>query len=122
MHRKCAKTFGVCKAWIVNANACREHLVAASPALLQLLAQVLFVTSEDEALQLAGQQPDPSLHQAAVPHEIACLKICKRLLIAMEVTKLAYSWSPMPMSSVAKGLSRFHAKEDFRRVHVNHDA
>lgn len=59
-------------------------MIAASPATLHLLAQVLFVTSEDEVSCLAEQQPDTKLQQPYAPLELTRLKSCKRLLIAME--------------------------------------
>ena len=61
-------------------------MTAANPALLHLLAQVLFVTCNDKMLHLSGQQPDVSLYQPYTPLELARLKMCKQLLIAMEVS------------------------------------
>lgn len=58
---------------------------AANPALLHLLAQVVFVTCDDKMLRLSDQQPDSSLHQPYTAVELGRLRICKQLLIAMEV-------------------------------------
>ena len=76
-------------------------MVAASPATLHLLAQVLFVASEDKMSQLADQQPDTKLQQPYAPLELTRLKTCKQLLIAMEarlthgmlIPTLCYMWT-----------------------------
>lgn len=71
---------------------CREHVNVASPAVLHLLAQVLFVTCQKQALQLACEASDSTLHKPSVPQESARLRTCKQLLIAMEVPPWALGY------------------------------
>lgn len=62
---------------------------AASPALLRLVCQTLFVTCHNETEALSRQQPDPAMRHSYVPQQLCRLQTCKRLLIAMQVS-LAY--------------------------------
>ena len=60
-------------------------MVEASPALLHLVCQTLFVTCQHEADQLDTQTPDLAMQLSHVPQELARLQVCKRLLLAMQV-------------------------------------
>ena len=66
--------------WIM----CRENMIAASPALLHLVCQTILVTGQHEAEQLDMQLPDPAMQQPCLPHHLARLQLCKRLLLAMQ--------------------------------------
>ena len=59
---------------------------AASPALLRLMCQTLFVTCHDDTEALSRQQPDPAMRHSHIPHQLCRLQTCKRLLIAMQVS------------------------------------
>lgn len=65
---------------------CRAHLEAATPALLRLVCQTLFVTCHGEAEALSKQKPDLAMRQSSIPQQLCRLRICKRLLIAMQVS------------------------------------
>lgn len=65
-------------------GVCRAHTVTASPALLRLVCQVVLVSCQQQAALLRKQPLPPALHQPAVPDQLARLKICKKLLLAMQ--------------------------------------
>ncbi|KAL0048239.1 hypothetical protein WJX82_010821 [Trebouxia sp. C0006] len=96
-----------CPVWEANPidrqNINRDHMVAASPALLHLVCQTILVTCQHEADQLDKQLPDPAMRQPCVPHQILRLQLCKRLLLAMQVA--AYIGDSMLLSEAA---IRFH--------------
>ena len=59
---------------------------AANPALLRLVCQTLFVICYNQAEALDRQQPDPAMRQSYAPQQLCRMQICKRLLIAMQVS------------------------------------
>lgn len=69
---------------------------AASPALLRLVCQTLFVICYMESEALSKQQPDPSMRKSSVPQQLCRLQTCKRLLIAMQVS-IAYECTSLWM-------------------------
>ena len=87
-----------CNEWLLTAdyccNACREHVAAASPALLRQVGQVVLVTCQHDVQQLAKQLPDPAMHQPCLPHQLIRLRTCKKLLMAMQVCYTTHSQDP----------------------------
>ena len=66
---------------------------AASPALLRLVCQVVFVACQQETRQLDKQLPDPSMHEPCLPQQLARLKTCRKLLLAMQACRLSHDRS-----------------------------
>ena len=75
---------------------CRAEMEAASPALLRLVCQVVFVACQQEVHQLGKQLPDPIMHEPCVPHQLARLKTCRKLLLAMQACRTLPDCSTLP--------------------------
>ncbi len=66
--------------------ACRAHAEQAAQPLLRMVVHTVLAVSSCSVQALDSQLPDPSTKQPYLEAQIARLKICKRLLLAMQAS------------------------------------
>ena len=66
--------------------SCRVHAEQAAQPLLRMVVHTVLAVSSCSVQVLDSQLPDPSMKQPYLEAQVARLKICKRLLLAMQAS------------------------------------